>query len=71
MKYVIITTLIFLAGCASNPDAKTLIETLEFGEDEIGCFSINGTVAVGGNPFASSNVVVSLVKQKGDGAPDC
>jgi hypothetical protein len=62
---------VFLMGCASNPDAKSVLETLEFGEDEIGCFRFTGMVDVGGNPFTSSNVNISLVKQKGDNAPDC
>ena len=69
-KLILLIIVALLAGCASNPDAKSVIETLEFGEDERGCFRFTGTVAVGG-AFTASNVNLSLVKMKGDDAPDC
>lgn len=60
------------SGCASNnPDARTLLDRIEFGEDETGCFRVTGTLDVGGNPFTSTNVAVSLIKRKGDDPPDC
>ena len=66
---------LLLSGCASNPDgAKSLLETLEFGEDETGCFRVTGTVDLSASVFASSSVAISLVKKKGtelDPAPDC
>ena len=66
--------LLLTTGCASNPDAKSLIETLEFGPDETGCFRVSGNIDVGGNPFASTTINVILVKRKQDAegwAPDC
>ena len=67
---VLITGLL-LSGC-SGQTTKELLNTLEFGEDEVGCFRVNGSVNLGGNPFASTEVHVNLVKKKGgDDAPDC
>ena len=72
---MIFTATLLLSGCANNPDAKSLLETLEFGDDETGCFRVTGTVDVGASMFASSSVAVSLVKKKKGGdddpAPDC
>ena len=72
----ILLMILLLSGCSSNPNvtAKGLLETLEFGEDETGCFRVTGTIALSATIFASSNVAVSLVKKKGtdlDPAPDC
>ena len=71
MKALILLSLLMVSGCASNPDAPTLFDRLEFGEGETGCFRLTGTLDVGGNPFTSTNVAVSLVKRKGDDSPDC
>jgi hypothetical protein len=72
MKTVIVIVLLAaISGCASNPDAPSLLDRLEFGEGETGCFRVTGLLDVGGNPFASTSVNVSLVKRKGDDAPDC
>lgn len=71
MKFFIVLFVAALSGCASGPDARSLFDRLEFGPDETGCFRVTGTLDVGGNPFTSTNVAVSLVKQKGDSPPDC
>ena len=71
MKILILALL--LTGCAGQ-GAQELLDTLEFGEDEVGCFRVNGSVELGGNPFASTEVHVNLVKKKGtedNPAPDC
>jgi hypothetical protein len=72
----IILMMAVLAGCAGNQDqeARSLFDRIEFGPDEVGCARITGQIDVGGNPFASSNVSVSIVKRKGspeDDIPDC
>ena len=70
----ILFLVLLLSGCSSNPSAKGLLETLEFGEDETGCFRVTGTVDLSASMFASRSVAVSLVKKKGtelDPAPDC
>ena len=70
----ILLMILLLSGCSSSPTAKGLLETLEFGEDETGCFRVTGTVDLSASVFASSSVAISLVKKKGtelDPAPDC
>lgn len=73
-QLMMLVLLVLLTGCSGNPSAKGLLETLEFGEDETGCFRVTGTINVSATIFASSQVAVALVKKKGtelDPAPDC
>lgn len=53
-----------LTGCATGPDAKSALDRVEFGPDECGTAEISGTVDINGNPFVSSNVHLSVQKQK-------
>lgn len=66
---VLLVAILFLSGCASNPtdkDAKSLIETLEFGEDECGEFQLTGEVDVGTSPlpFFKTKLHMNLDKRK-------
>jgi hypothetical protein len=72
MKYLPVIALL-LTGCASSgaDDATSLFDRLEFKEGQQGCIRASGQVSVGGNPFASSNINVSMVKKQGEDAPDC
>ena len=56
--------LVLLTGCATGPDAKSPLDRIEFGPDECGTAEISGTVDLNGNPFVSSNVHLSVQKQK-------
>ncbi len=63
-----------LCSCASvSPDAqaKSLLDRLEFEDDEIGCFRLSGQIDLNPIPFMTSNVTMDLRKSKGDNAPDC
>jgi type IV pilus biogenesis protein CpaD/CtpE len=73
MKKTILTVIALaaLSGCASQDQkARSLLDRLEFGEDEIGCFRLNGSIDLNPMPVFTSNVNLSLVKKKGE-APDC
>jgi len=63
--------LLLLAGCSTTESAAALFDRLEFKDGQEGCIRANGVVSVGGNPFASSSINVSMVKKQGDDAPDC
>ena len=74
LKAILLITLLALTSCASqNPDvqARTLLDRLEFGDDEEGCFRLSGQLDLNPIPFMTSNVNLNLVKKKGDTAPDC
>ena len=63
-----------LCSCASvSPDAqaKSLLDRLEFAEDEVGCFRLSGQIDLNPIPFMTSNVTMDLRKSKGDNAPVC
>jgi hypothetical protein len=65
---------LMLIGCGSTDpqnQAKGFMETMEFGEGEVGCFRLAGMLDLNPIPFMSSNVNIVLVKQTGDEAPDC
>lgn len=61
---------IFLSGCQSKgvpeEDAKSLLETLEFGPDECGQFQVTGNMQAGTTviPWVSTDVYVNLDKRK-------
>lgn len=62
---ILVIVLSILAGCSSNPDAPSLLDRLEFGEDECGSFELTGDVNVGSPiPGLSTKLHVNLDKQK-------
>jgi hypothetical protein len=63
--------LLLLTACSTTDQATSLFDRLEFKDGQEGCIRANGVVAVGGNPFASSSINVSMVKRQGESAPDC
>ena len=62
MRLLLLLAIVALAGCANNPDKKGLMETLEFGEDECGCF--RGNVNIAPSVFTGTNVNAVLHKRK-------
>lgn len=70
MKTIVIFFVVALSGCASNgvpeEDAKSLLETLEFGDDECGQFQVTGNMQAGTTviPWVSTDVYVNLDKRK-------
>jgi hypothetical protein len=72
MKTVIISLFfLFLAGCSTTESVGGLFDKLEFKDGQEGCIRASGQVSVGGNPFASSTINVSMIKTQGEDAPDC
>ena len=72
MKYVLgMIAILVLAGCSNNPSSKSLLETIEFGEDETGCARIQGSLDVSTGMFVSSTVAVTIIKKKGEDVPNC
>tara|TARA_R110000803_G_scaffold166755_3_gene230027 strand:- start:3724 stop:4011 length:288 start_codon:yes stop_codon:yes gene_type:complete len=60
---IIIATAV--TGCATpGEDARTLMDRLEFDDDEYGSFELEGTVDVNPVPFFSTNMHLKLVKNK-------
>ena len=72
---VVICALVVLSGCSTNPEQKSVLDRIEFGEDEYGCARIAGTFDTSASIFASANASVSVVKKKdhpdGGTTPDC
>lgn len=67
MKAIMMVLMFMLvAGCAGNQDqdTKSMMDRIEFDPDETGCARITGQITVGGNPFASSKLNVTIVKKK-------
>ena len=62
MKGLVLVMVLVLAGCASGPDAKGLLETLEFDENECGCF--RGTATVSPGFLSGTTVTANLLKRK-------
>lgn len=58
-----------ITGCAGND--MSFFDKLEFKEGQEGCVRANGSVKLGGNPFAQSEVNINLVKKQGENSPDC
>lgn len=63
---LIIISLLAFTGCATDPttQARTLLDRLEFDEDEYGSFELEGTVDLNPLPVFSTNVHMKLEKHK-------
>lgn len=73
-RLFIVMALLLLTNCAAiSPDAqaRSLLDRLEFEEDETGCFRLTGQIDLNPIPFMTSNVTMDLRKSKGEDAPDC
>jgi len=64
--FIFICALLFLQSCTSTADAKakSLIQTLEFGENEYGTFKATGKIKLGVLPFFSSELHIDYTKIK-------
>jgi hypothetical protein len=74
MRLLLLLPFFLLIGCSAitpEAQARTLLDRLEFGEDETGCFRLSGQVDLNPIPFMSSTVNLDLRKSKGENAPDC
>lgn len=74
LRILLFVCLLGLPGCAtmnSETNAKSLLETLEFGPEEEGCFRLSGVIDLNPFPFWTSNVNLLLVKTKGKDVPGC
>jgi len=71
MMFVLVAMLCSCASVSPDAQAKSLLDRLEFAEDEVGCFRLSGQIDLNPIPFMTSNVTMDLRKSKGDNAPDC
>lgn len=73
MKLIILAVLsILLVSCASTQEnAQTLLDRLEFGEDEVGCLTIDAMIDLNPLPLLTSNARLVYKKVKGDSALTC
>lgn len=73
MRYCLLIAALFLAGCSSTgQSAKSLVETLEWGDGECGEFVLTGNVNVGPPvPGFGTDMHMTLEKSKpcGEVAP--
>lgn len=62
----ILLAIVILTSCTSNPqrEAKSLLETLEFGPDEYGFFKIVGDIDLNPFPLFSTTIHIELEKIK-------
>jgi len=68
----VLLAILALPGCASpQENAKSIMQTLEIGDDESGCAEIRATVDLSGNPFVTSNASLIIKKAKGENPPQC
>lgn len=67
---LILVVITLISGCTTSGSNRSMFDRLEFDEDEVGCFRLNGAIDTNSNPFISSNITVNLVKKKGEG-PEC
>ena len=73
MKRLILLTLsILLVSCTSTQEnAQTLLDRLEFGEDEQGCVTLEAQIDLNPLPLITSNARMVYKKVKGDSALTC
>ena len=73
MRIITLLSVLLLASCAGNPEAKGFLKTLEFDDDECGCF--RGSVNVAPTLWTGTSVVAVLHKRKTcpgeESAPSC
>lgn len=63
---------LMLGGCATqDEEARSLLDRLEFDEDETGCIRLDGTIDLNPLPLFKTNANLTLKKQKGDNPPEC
>jgi len=72
MKLIALLTIISLTSCASTQDnAQSLLDRLEFGDDEQGCVTLEGNFDINPIPLLTTNVRLVYKKVKGDSALTC
>lgn len=73
-RILLVLTLFATTSCTSlTPEgqARSIMDRLEFGPEEEGCFRLSGQIDLNPIPFMSSTVNLDLRKSKGENAPDC
>jgi len=72
MKTLALISLLLLTSCASTQDnAQSLLDRLEFGDDEFGCLTLDATIDLNPLPLITSNARMVYKKVKGDSALTC
>jgi len=71
-KAAIAISLLALTSCATpDQNARTLLDRIEFDDDEIGCVDLRAVVDLNPIPMVTSNASIILKKSKGENAPEC
>jgi len=71
-KIILIMICPRLLACAStDQNAKSLLDRLEFDDDETGCVRLTANLDLNPMPFITSNATLVYRKQKGDGEFNC
>jgi len=77
MKIVVVLLVILLSGCASS-DARSLLDRIEFDDDEWGCARVQGQIKTSPLPIGGASAQITVVKKKGnpnadsdENSPDC
>ena len=69
---IMLVLIVFLmTGCATD---RSLLDRVEFDEDECGCARVQGQAKMSGNPFAGADAQVLVQKIKaceGQETPEC
>ena len=61
-----------LSSCATQgEDARSLLDRIEFGEDEIGCVDIRGEISLNPSVIFSKKATIILKKSKGENPTEC
>jgi len=72
MKLIALLTLLLFTSCASTQDnAQSLLDRLEFGDDEQGCVTLEGNFDINPIPLITTNVRLVYKKVKGDSNLTC
>lgn len=72
MKTFILISVLLLSGCATpDQNARSILDRLEFDEDEIGCVDLRATIDLNPIPLITTNASLILKKSKGEDAPEC
>ena len=61
----LIGAILLVSGCATpQENARTMLDRMEFDENEYGTFELEGTIDLNSLPFVQANVHVKLEKIK-------
>lgn len=63
MRALLVIATILATGCASMDD-RSILDRVEFDDDEVGCARITGNVSVNPSVFGSTDATLTVIKRK-------